>query len=325
MPSTIARKRTSKSEPARVQTGGGERDVYAQPLVYDIIHTPGTREEVAAMVRIAGRVLPDTRGRFNASRALWLEPACGTGRCVRELARRGGACVGVDIEPGMVEFAQSSLASERAALMSVLVGDMRKMDSRAILSAIAKLCGREPLPVVAFCPHNSIRHLPTDGDMIVHLRSTADVLRRFGGIYLVGIGLSGPGGEGACETVHTASRRGVHVREIIDFVPPDPAARGAASRREHAYKHITVTSRGQESDFTSAYVLRTYTSRQWSAVVRAAGMREIAVVGPWGETFDSTRLHYAYRVLAPAPVGEAGSRARSVRSKKSPMRRSASN
>lgn len=297
-----------------------EPGVYDDALAYDIIHQPGTREEVAALIRIARGFLPAGVGKHAVDRYVWLEPACGSGRCVRELVRRGGRCVGVDIEPGMIEFARASVPREARDRGDLVVGDMRRMDASRIRAALKALGAGTARPVVAFCPHNSIRHLSSDADMVRHLRSTANILRRFGGIYLVGIGLSGPGGEGACETVHFGKRAGVHVREVIDFLPPTPGSTGRAARREHAYKHVTLTQRGQSREMISSYVLRTYTQAQWHAVVRASGLNEIGVAGAWGEAFDAARLHYAYRVLAAAPSGAAGT---SVRSKKSAIARSA--
>lgn len=334
--------RTSqRGEKSSGRSGGGshgrarrndERDVYRDALAYDIIHEPGTRVEVGALVRVAGRFVPNTGGRFNGSRAVWLEPACGSGRCVREIVRRGGGCVGVDLEQGMVEFARASLPAERGGLGRVVLGDMRRMDAADVMSELRALGAGggagNGKAVVAFCPHNSIRHLRSDADMIEHLSSMARVLRRFGGVYLVGIGLFGPGGETACETVYTGKRRGVEVREIIDFVPPEIGATGVEARFERAYKHVTITERRggrvSEREITSAYTLRTYTRAQWLKVVKASGLVELGVAGAWGEVFDDSRLHYAYRVLGPAPEVGADSTERKVRSKKSPMRRSAS-
>lgn len=293
--------RTSRSSRAT-------QDTYHDPLVYDIIHEPGTREEVAALIRLAmkwGRGLghsnASTTGR--ARKFVWLEPGCGTGRCLRALAKKGHACVGLDISPGMVEFARRSLTEESPA--RVLVGDMRAMDARPVLAALKRAGAGKSRPVVSFCPHNSVRHLASDVDMVRHLASMGRVLRRFGGIYFVGIGLIGEGhqrGEEACETVFQGSRRGTWVREIIDFVLPAPGSRGPASRREQAYKHLSVHDVRGEREFTSSYTLHTFTRRQWLAVVKRAGMIEQCVVGAWGEAFDDDRLHYAYRVLAPLPA-----------------------
>lgn len=278
-----------------------ESDTYSDPLVYDIIHEPGTREEVGSLIRLAKRWLPKIGG--TAESCVWLEPACGSGRCLRALARRNQRCVGVDISRAMVEYAIASIDSENQACVRVLEGDMRRMNAPSVVRAIRHCASGDRVSVAAFCPHNSVRHLTSDREMIAHLASIAKVLRRFGGVYFVGIGLaSGEGqeGEGACETVFSASRRGVRVREIIDFVPPPAGSRGMFARREMAYKHVTVTLRGQEREAVSSYALRTYTLKQWQRVVRAGGMREIGVAGAFGEAFEPTRLHYAYRVLAPS-------------------------
>ncbi len=73
-------------------------DWYRAPLWYDIVFDCDTRCEADFLESI--RV---THGLSQGRRVL--EPACGTGRILIELAARGWNCAGFDSEPAMVEFA----------------------------------------------------------------------------------------------------------------------------------------------------------------------------------------------------------------------------
>ncbi|MBK7403044.1 MAG: class I SAM-dependent methyltransferase [Phycisphaerales bacterium] len=77
--------------------------LYDDPEIYDILHAPGTRAEVDGLEAIEGRYVD--RSRCGGARR-WLEPACGSGRYIREAARRGIEAVGFDLSPGMIEYAR---------------------------------------------------------------------------------------------------------------------------------------------------------------------------------------------------------------------------
>lgn len=274
---------------------------YQQPLYYDILHTPGSAGEVSAMVRIARRFLGRGDRAWTVRTPLWIEPACGTGRLLQILGRRSATAIGIDIVPGMVDFANERFSRLGLKTSRALVGDMRRMASPLLRAAVREQGKEEgPAQVVAFCPHNSIRHLDSDTDIIAHLESMRRLMSGARGIYLVGIGLVGPGGEAACETVALARRGSLTIREVVDFVMPDANARGRAARIERAYRHLAVSSKGEEREWISNYPLRTYTLPQWQNVVGAAGMSEIAVIGAWGESIPVGTLRYAWRVLTPA-------------------------
>ncbi|MEO1718089.1 MAG: class I SAM-dependent methyltransferase, partial [Planctomycetota bacterium] len=81
--------------------------LYTDASVYDILHGPGTAEDVDALEAIAAKHAagaPD----------VWLEPACGSGRYLRVAAGRGHSVVGFDYEAGMVEYARER--AERAGV-----------------------------------------------------------------------------------------------------------------------------------------------------------------------------------------------------------------
>lgn len=293
-------------------------DAYARPDLYDIVHTPGTAEDLSAHVRVLQDVL--NQPRLSARHVLWIEPGCGSGRFLRVLKARGAAAVGFDLDRGMVRAATRSLRATRGTgPVHAVVGDMIHADAPALRRAVAR-AARQAGPiraVVAFNPHNSVRHLDSDDALTEHLASIARLLSTVDApsVYLVGTGLvappGSPGGEQSCETVFTVTRGGVRVREITDFLVPEPDATGPDARTERAFKHVSVFAKrpGQRRfdahpvrEMISSYALRTYTLAQWTHCVHAAGLRETAVFAPagaWVKRLTPARLHYAIRVLRP--------------------------
>ena len=72
----------------------GAQSLYADPMVYDILYTPGTAGEVSAFEMLEKRF---ASGRLKKNR-LWFEPACGTGRYLRVAQNRGRRVVGFDLD-----------------------------------------------------------------------------------------------------------------------------------------------------------------------------------------------------------------------------------
>ncbi|MBY0312991.1 MAG: class I SAM-dependent methyltransferase, partial [Phycisphaerales bacterium] len=247
-----------------------------------------------AILRIARAVLPPPRQKL----ARILEPASGTGRFILAMAKLGHACTGVDLDPGMVQFARACAVDRGLARrMRFHIGDMRDMPE-----AIGVDPSKPGQFDLAFCPDNSVRHLKSDRDLAMHLRSTVALLKP-GGVYLVGIGLLNDQGEESIEQIWHANRGRTTVRQLIEFIPPDSAAiarGGPAARRELAMSVISVSSPGREEDIRSKYPLRTYTLKQWQAALRQAGVQEIAVL-----TTDARRVvkhpesrrQYAFRAI----------------------------
>ena len=104
-----------------------------------------------------------------------LEPACGTGRFLVGLPRRGYRMTGYDVNPECVAFANRTVAAagltDRAR---AVVADMRHAAFEERFDA-------------ALNSINSIGHLLEDAEIVTHLRRTAACLRE-SGIYLVHLG-----------------------------------------------------------------------------------------------------------------------------------------
>lgn len=261
------------------------RDFYDDPAIYDILHTPGTAEEVDGLMRIARRYAPLRRPRR------WIEPACGSGRYLRVLAARGERALGFDLSEAMVEYARSRcdrLAHRRARL------------AVAPMESFADLLSIEREFEVAFNLINSIRHLPSEPAMRRHLAQMRRSLVE-GGIYIVGISISAYGLEAASEDVWEARRGSCHLRQLVSYLPPE-GQRGRAAphaRVERVISHMTITTPSGEREITSTYDLFCYDLAQWRRVVRDAAFDIIACVDESGRPTPEPEIGYALFVLRP--------------------------
>src|SRR5262245_25273800 len=93
---------------------GDRPSLYDHPVLYDIIHAPGTGREVDGLEKIHRRhVGPATRrpAAGRPQRPVWLEPFCGTARHLRVAAARGISVIGVDRSAAMLGYARRRLES----------------------------------------------------------------------------------------------------------------------------------------------------------------------------------------------------------------------
>lgn len=257
------------------ETGGG---LYLAPALYDVVNTPGTAAEVDALERVARRYGPSPHG---DGRWRWLEPACGTARYLRVLRGRGHHVAGYDALPDMLAYARRRLArwSDGWTLVE------SKFTTPA--SSLADLGPAD----IAICPVNSLRHLPNDGAVRAHLAQVRALLRE-GGIYIVGLDLLRPD-VAADEDVWEGARGRLHVREVVQYLPPTDGG-----RRERVVVQMMATRPRGVAHHGWAYDLRTYTETQWTRLLRATGWRRLAVCdGDGAPAPPGTPLSYQLEVL----------------------------
>ena len=256
----------------------GQADFYADASLYDILHTPGTAREVDAVVRTARAfgALP-TRGL-----GVWLEPACGSGRCLRVLARRGARVYGFDLAPGMLDYARA-----RAERLGV---GARSTYFRGDMTGFAHAID-EPVHV-AFNLINTVRHLPTDRAMLAHFAEVARVLAP-GGVYLVGLSTTLAGGEPPTEDVWRARRGVVRVKQVVQYVPPPEFGQ----RVERVISHVVRTTPTREDHHDASYDLRTYTRGQWLGLVGRSALEVAGVADALGDETAAPELGYAVYAL----------------------------
>ena len=250
---------------------------YADASVYDILHTPGTAAEVDGLMAMHDRFVRSRRKPFV------LEPACGSGRYLRVLGRRGVRCAGYDIDPGMVGYANARLRA---------LGVEGIAEARA--GSMTDLAAREGVYTMAFNLINTVRHLDSDAALLTHLRETARALVE-GGVYALGVSTSDPALEFPSEDVWSARRGRVGVVQTVQYEPALPG-----TRDERVYSHLAVTTPTGTTHRDSVYTLRTYTRGQWLSLIEDSAMRLDRVVNEVGEDVDLPVCGYAVSILRPA-------------------------
>ena len=254
----------------------GERDFYSMPMVYDVLHTPGTAEDVRGLARMAER--------FAGGSTHWLEPACGTGRYLRSAARLGVRAIGFDAEPGMVEYATESFAKITPK-------------PRSFVAQMESFAGAPEAPKpgsigFAFNPINTIRHLPSDDAMLAHFEQMARVLAP-GGVYVVGLSLTIYELEQPSEDVWEGSRGRLHVRQVVNYLP------AAHDRFERVVSHLEITRPSGIERVDSTYGLRSYNADEWCSLLDRAGWGVVAMVDEQALPIERLELGYGLFVLEP--------------------------
>lgn len=261
--------------------------LYADPHVYDVLHDAGTKRDVRMFASLAAR-----HGALPQRRAVWLEPASGSGRYLLEVARRGDRAIGFDINPAMIRYALARARSLRLA--------QRVRCHVASMEDFAAELALQPQSVhVAFNPINSIRHLGSDRAMLMHLRSMKHVLAPTG-VYIVGISLVAYRWEQPTEDVWKARRDGLRVTQVVQYVPAAWRSRGVWKRRERVISHLTITHAKEQIDRTSTYWLRCYSKSQWHAIIARAGFAIVGTADTEGNPHAPADSGYALYVLRPA-------------------------
>lgn len=249
---------------------------YTDARIYDILHGTDTTAEVDALEAVAKRFCPHAL----AHGSTWLEPACGTARHLRLLAKRKKSVLGFDAEPAMIRFARRTLGQcvFRARFDDFLT---KRPKTKADL---------------AFVLINTIRHAHTDREMLSHFRMIARSLNP-GGIYIVGLSLSLYGFESPTEDVWTGSRGGTKVTQVVQYIPPE--GNGSKDRDEHVHSHLTISTGKRTRHTDATYTLRTYSLQQWRRLIAKSPLEIIGVTDQDGVPTKPSRLGYNVFVLAP--------------------------
>lgn len=208
---------------------------YDYPQYYDLAFRSETRPE-ADFIEAACRKYGSGRTRT------LLEPACGTGRLVVEMASRGYRVTGVDLSRPALTYLGNRL--RRRGLRAKLVcGDM--------IDYVA------PRPVDAvFCTFNSFRHLLSEDDAARHLHCVAESLKP-GGLYLLGMHLLPPDADPTSCERWTAQASGTHLTVTFKAWPSlDP-------RLEQVRVCTLARTRGGAvRRFRDEFLMRTYSAGQ---------------------------------------------------------------
>lgn len=225
--------------------------IYADPALYDLVHAEGTDDEVWLLTHLA-----ETHG---CGVKTALEPACGTGRYLAGLLRRGWKVEGYDLAPGMLAFTRKRLAGwgKRVKLAR---GEMTSYRPKGRFGLILNVL-------------STFRHLMTEKDALAHLRLMAGALEP-DGIFILGLDLSIYGQDEPDEEVWECRQGGRRAKHVVMSLPAEPD-----TRRERIINFVTTPKGKKESVLESSYDLRSYSAAELASLLEKSPLRVEAVYG----------------------------------------------
>lgn len=229
--------------------------IYDHPKYYDLVFGADCAAETKFILGCAEQYMGRPVERF-------FEPACGTGRLLYSLARRGHHVDGLDLNPKAIEFCNARF-QRHGMPYRAFVADMsdfrlkRKSD-------------------IAFNTINSFRHLSTEAAARGHLRSMAGAVR-VGGLYLLGVHLT-PTAAPASDGESWSARRGhLTVNTHMWTNSRDPK-----KRVEKFGIRFDIHRPSGSFRITDELVLRSYTQRQMESLIKQSGMWETVATYDFG-------------------------------------------
>ncbi len=241
-------------------------DWYDTPHYYDIVFDAGTAVECDFLESMKKRY-----GLSPGNRVL--EPACGSGRLVAEMTRRGYAVSAFDRNEHMLDYARRRLSSSglRAKLGKRELDDFR-------------LRGGFDL---AHCLVSTFKHLLSEDSARKHLECTARALE-VGAIYVLGFHLSEYGSTSKTRERWVESRGDTTVTCNTQFWPPD-----RRRRVERVRTRLTVQENGSTARYETSWDFRTYDTGQVRRLLRLVPALEHVA------TYD-----FAYRADRPCDLSD---------------------
>lgn len=252
---------------------------YADPALYDLVHASGTDDEVWLLDRVAGL--------HGCGVKTALEPACGSGRYLAGLLRRGWTVEGYDLSPAMVRYARARLAKhgERAVVRR---GDMRTYRTARRFGLVFNLL-------------STFRHLMSDRDALAHLRRCAEALLP-GGVMVLGLDLAWYGHDQPDE--ETWSERGLN--HVMMTIPPDK------KRRRERIMNFVAAPGGKVLE--SHYDLRSYDAGELKRLLARSPFEVAAAYGYDGRPAELGGAERALWLVLSARSGRSAGRGRAGRS-----------
>lgn len=234
------------------------RDWYDTPLYYDIIFDEGTVKEADFLEAAFYKHALQAAGRR------MLEPACGSGRLVLEMARRGWQVAGFDGNPRMIAFAQDRLAQADLQGGARLWEDW--MQSFTLPEGVA---GGFDL---AHCLVSTFKYLSSEKHAAECLRRVAAALRP-GGLFLLGLHLTDYEAAKESHERWVAGRDGVEVICNTHTWPADPTA-----RVENLRTRLHITDHGRTHRQETRWQFRTYNAAQLKTLLKKVPELELCEV-----------------------------------------------
>jgi SAM-dependent methyltransferase len=221
---------------------------YDYPAYFDLAFRSETTKEADFIEAVCRKYCP-----FEVRRML--EPACGTGRLIAELAGRGYEMSGFDLCEPMLRFCRQRLKRKKLSA-ETFVADMA--DFSMPLSATNGRGGRgEGRIDAAFNTFNSFRHLLSEEAARSHLQCVAQSVRK-NGLYILGFHLLPP--DAAEESIERWTERqgGTQVTVTLRVLETD-----RRKRIEKLRVNLLVRKKEEVLRLRDEFQFRMYTAAQF--------------------------------------------------------------
>jgi len=224
-------------------------DWYDEAEAYDIVYDTDTEADVRGLLGVMSRW-----GRRPLRRVL--EPACGSGRLVRALARRGLRVTGFDRNPHMVAYARRR--NREAGLRA------RVVEADMVDFGLGR--GYD----LAHCLISSFQHLGRERDARAHLARVADAVAP-GGLYVLALHRADYEDPGASKESWGGRRDGQTVDVRLESGPVDPRR-----RRMRMDLRLAGNRGGRRWERRDRWWFRTYDDAQLERLLRSEPRWETA-------------------------------------------------
>ena len=265
-------------------------DWYETPVYYDIIYDVDTKKDATFLEQCYARHaidrLPpkpaasrrDAAGSTPANLRI-LEPACGSGRVMAELAKRGHHVAGVDVSKGMLDFARKRFKQQgvKGKLVQAPMQDfdlhnfpMKRRGSTAQRSGGGGDSGGGF--DLAHILVSSFKYLQNEQDAADCLNCICDHLC-IGGVFVLGIHLTGPDDDNRYLERWRAQRDNLDVICTVRTSPPNHKARTEDLRSRivvRPRKGSSTAASDEPKRYESNWTFRTYSPVQFRSLLRKA-------------------------------------------------------
>lgn len=162
-----------------------EESIYDHPKYYDLVFGADCAAEIRFILGCGDYFLDRRPKKF-------FEPACGTGRLLHALAKKGFEVSGLDLNEKAIDFCNARLC-RHGFKPTTFVADMSSFEIKKTYD-------------IGFNTINSFRHLGSEVAACKHLKCMGKAIRE-GGLYLLGVHLT-PSEAVPSETESWSARRG---------------------------------------------------------------------------------------------------------------------
>ncbi|EMI45831.1 class I SAM-dependent methyltransferase [Rhodopirellula sp. SWK7] len=249
-----------------------EESIYDHPKYYDLVF--------GADVAAETKYILACEHMFGSGEPGWyFEPACGTGRLMFALARKGLDVCGLDLNPKAVNFCNDRM-KRKGYVESAICKDMCDF-SRADFAGIIPKSRKKAGPVaVAFNTINSFRHVGSEKEAKSHFECMADIVRPRG-LYLLGVHLT-PTTVPPSETESWSARRG----QLAINTHMWTVDRDKKKRLERFGIRFDVHTPSDSFRINDELRLRSYTPVQMQRLIDASGKWECVATHDFSYVVD---------------------------------------